>query len=134
MEIKDLLKIKDHLLYFKSFILCLIIIILIVMLFYFKIPLTITLEGVCKCNLNECCYKAVSSFKLQQYIDDLKEISINNKEKINKIVFEKPYMFLYFDADEFKNNEVVKSVFTLKEETIISLFLKSLKGGDEIAL
>ena len=141
-NIRVLLKLKDRFLYFKGFCLCLIMIVLVISLFYFKIPMRLELEGIVKCNKKECTYTVVATSNLQKYSNNLKEITFNETYKINKIVFEEPYvlnnslvsnMVIYVDSKELKNNQVVKGTLTLKEDTVISLFLKSLKGGDEDA-
>ena len=141
-NIRVLLKLKDRFLYFKGFCLCLIMIVLVISLFYFKIPMRLELEGIVKCNKKECTYTVVATSNLQKYSNNLNEITFNETYKINKIVFEEPYvlnnslvsnMVIYVDSKELKNNQVVKGTLTLKEDTVISLFLKSLKGGDEDA-
>lgn len=141
-NMRTLLKIKDHFLFFKSLILCLIIITVIVCLFYLKIPMEVDLEGIVKCNKKECTYTVIAEANFQKYTNDLKEITFNKTEKVNKIVFEEPYvlnnilvsnMVFYLTTDELQNNQVLKAKIIIKEDTIISLFLKSLKGGDENA-
>ncbi len=137
-----LLKIKDRLLYIKSFLLGLIVIIIFISLFYFKIPRVINLEGVAKCNKKECTYTVIVTSSIEKYLDDFKEITFKKTEKINKVVLNEPYVLnnvlvnelvIYVSNQELKNNQVVKSTITVSEDTIISLFLKSLKGGDEDA-
>ena len=127
-----LLKIKDRLLYIKSFLLGLIVIIIFISLFYFKIPRVINLEGVAKCNKKECTYTVIVTSSIEKYLDDFKEITFKKTEKINKVVLVNE-LVIYVSNQELKNNQVVKSTITVSEDTIISLFLKSLKGGDEDA-
>ncbi len=141
-NLRMLLKIKDHFLYFKSFMLCLIITIIIGSLFYLKIPLNITLEGKVKCNKKECIYTVIATDTLAKYTDNLKEITFTKKDTIKKISFDEPYLLnnilvsnmnITVSNQELKNNQVMKGTIKIKEDTIISLFLKSLKGGDENA-
>ena len=134
-----LIKIKEKFLYFKSFLLCLIIGGLIISLFYLKIPLNINLEGSVKCNKKECNFTVIATSNIEKYSDNFKEITFNEKDEIKKISYSEPYvlnnvlvsnMVITVSNKELKNNQIAKGVITVKEDTIFSLFLSSLKGGD----
>ena len=139
-NLRMLIKIKEKFLYFKSFLLCLIVIVLIISLFYLKIPLNINLEGSVKCNKKECTFTVVATSNMEKYSNDFKEITFKEKDNIKSISFSEPYvlnnvlvnnMIITVSNKELKNNQIAKGIVTLKEDTVFSLFLKSLKGGDE---
>ncbi len=138
-NLRMLIKIKEKFLYFKSFLLCLIVVGLIISLFYLKIPLNINLEGSVKCNKKECNFTVIATSNIEKYSDNFKEITFNEKDEIKKISYSEPYvlnnvlvsnMVITVSNKELKNNQVAKGVITVKEDTIFSLFLSSLKGGD----
>ena len=139
-NLRMLLKIKEKFLYFKSILLCLIIIGLIISLFFLKIPLNINLEGTVKCNKKDCDFTIIATSNIEKYSNDFKEITFKEKDEIKKISYSEPYvlnnvlvsnMVITVSNKELKNNQVAKGVITVKEDTIFSLFLSSLKGGDE---
>lgn len=138
-NLRMLIKIKEKFLYFKSFLLCLIVVGLIISLFYLKIPLNINLEGSVKCNKKECNFTVIATSNIEKYSDNFKEITFNEKDEIKNISYSEPYvlnnvlvsnMVITVSNKELKNNQVAKGVITVKEDTIFSLFLSSLKGGD----
>ena len=138
-NLRMLIKIKEKFLYFKSFLLCLIVVGLIISLFYLKIPLNINLEGSVKCNKKECNFTVIATSNIEKYSDNFKEITFNEKDEIKKISYSEPYvlnnvlvsnMVITVSNKELKNNQIAKGVITVKEDTIFSLFLSSLKGGD----
>ena len=138
-NLRMLIKIKEKFLYFKSFLLCLIVVGLIISLFYLKIPLNINLEGSVKCNKKECNFTVIATSNIEKYSDNFKEITFKEKDEIKKISYSEPYvlnnvlvsnMVITVSNKELKNNQVAKGVITVKEDTIFSLFLSSLKGGD----
>ena len=138
-NLRMLIKIKEKFLYFKSFLLCLIVVCLIISLFYLKIPLNINLEGSVKCNKKECNFTVIATSNIEKYSDNFKEITFKEKDEIKKISYSEPYvlnnvlvsnMIITVSNKELKNNQVAKGVITVKEDTIFSLFLSSLKGGD----
>lgn len=139
-NLRMLLKIKEKFLYFKSILLCLIIIGLIISLFFLKIPLNINLEGTVKCNKKDCDFTIIATSNIEKYSNDFKEITFKEKDEIKKISYSEPYvlnnvlvnnMIITVSNKELKNNQIAKGVITIKEDTIFSLFLSSLKGGDE---
>ena len=138
-NLRMLIKIKEKFLYFKSFLLCLIVVGLIISLFYLKIPLNINLEGSVKCNKKECNFTVIATSNIEKYSDNFKEITFNEKDEIKNISYSEPYvlnnvlvsnMVITVSNKELKNNQIAKGVITVKEDTIFSLFLSSLKGGD----
>ena len=135
-NIERLLKLKDSFLFIKCLMGGVFIIGLIGSLFF------ITLEGPVECLKNECTLlvRISSSFKIP--FQDIKEITFNEKEKVKKISFAEPSvvndglvnnLLITVSNKQLKNNQAVKGTIILANESIMGLFLQSLKGGEAFA-
>ncbi len=141
-NIERLLKLKDSFLFIKCLMGGVFIIGLIGSLFFIKIPRQVTLEGPVECLKNECTLlvRISSSFKIP--FQDIKEITFNEKEKVKKISFAEPSvvndglvnnLLITVSNKQLKNNQAVKGTIILANESIMGLFLQSLKGGEAFA-